>query len=701
MTRSKFPDYCSFGGVSGSALVLSLTLSCLGGCTGEIAGEGAGGSAEAADGNGSPASGNTLAPNGNSPSVGAPTTPADSGPGGPGSFDCPTTPLPAYGVAGTTKLSQPFRSSCAVCHGAAGQGQDKYPVLPGTLSEAEFIAKVRVASGAMPSFAVDYITDEALRADYTALKALANVPDPAALLEADPANWTPEEVESKYRSGLQVFRKAGSVDGLACANCHSSDGIELALIGFTDDQILRRGQQHLSPADALLVRDFVHAQRRRFDIAKTCSPDWRPFQPGGQVLPGSNPIEQDISLLNELVKRNVPVAAGKVSTLADAHTALEAMQALDLRTMPLGVPLPRWSEDKFNGPEHRDINDYMPIVPHVPKQAAAYYAQDDAYLANPTDAGLIDLVNRQSVDTHDGGYAADSAYPKNPSSNCPIYEDSTVWLLRNVNSPKRGSVLVAAHLFREELRRPGSFLARSRSPFPDSIEAMNPMFRVGSENVEPPCYDNIDHPTWIQGFPAGFREELPESDLTAGVVSDASDRLTHNWMMLGQVLDQTLLSTLPDSGNKTHYWAFRNFKQRDVNLPFVYVHRLTNQLKYFSDMQGTEAFPKALGPYASVGQINPLLHNNNQNHAGLTSAVSPQDFGPAAAGVNQLKGNLIRMILLLSEELLQAGAPISQDQNADHSQGVTVQTQSMSGYFADLDRLASDCLLYTSPSPRD
>jgi len=112
-------------------------------------------------------------------------------------------------------------------------------------------------------------------------------------------------------------------------------------------------------------------------------------------------------------------------SLADAHAAMAEMQALDLRTLPIGVPLPRFTEDRFNGPEHRDINDYMPIVPHIPSDPGAYYAKDDAYLTNPTDAGLIDLVKRQATETNDGGCAATNSVPKSPNSNCPIYDTST------------------------------------------------------------------------------------------------------------------------------------------------------------------------------------------------------------------------------------------------------------------------------------
>lgn len=47
-------------------------------------------------------------------------------------------------------------------------------------------------------------------------------------------------------------------------------------------------------------------------------------------------------------------------------------------------------------------------------------------------------------------------------------------------------------------------------------------------------------------------------------------------MMLGQVLDPTLIGTDHMQDNKIHYWAFRNFTQNEVHLPFVYLHRIAS-----------------------------------------------------------------------------------------------------------------------------
>jgi len=70
-------------------------------------------------------------------------------------------------------LSEPYARSCAACHGGAGEGQAKYPSVSGTLTESEFISKVRTGKNAMPAFGADFISDAQLSADFANLKSLA------------------------------------------------------------------------------------------------------------------------------------------------------------------------------------------------------------------------------------------------------------------------------------------------------------------------------------------------------------------------------------------------------------------------------------------------------------------------------------------------------------------------------------------------
>jgi mono/diheme cytochrome c family protein len=622
------------------------------------------------------------------PGAPAPKPAAADGP--PGILGCPTTEAPAYGSATSVTLSRAFQASCATCHGGAGEGKGKYPPVPGKLTLAEYIAKIRAGVREMPAFPADFVSDADLKADFGKLEQLALSPGSLMAVGEPPSAWSAAKVEEVYRKGLAAWRKPGAVDQQACVNCHSADGIELAVIGFSDDSILRRGQQHVSPEDALAIRDFIHAQRRRYGLSRTCSTDWRPFQPGGTVLPGTTRNEQDAAFMGVLKKRGLLVAAGKVVTLDDAKRAFTELQAVDLRQLPMGLPLPRWSEDKFNGPEHRDINDYMPAVPHIPNRPAEYFALEDEYLANPTDATLYKLIDQNKRNMNDGGYAARYTTQKLPG-NCG-YQNSTEWFLNIINRPKRLNVLISAHLFREELKKPGSFYKRPAAPFPDAPFPMNPAFTLGGFTIEPPCYDDNNYPSWIKSFPAGFREELPEVDLMKGVISNSSDRVTHPWMSLGQLLDPSLISTDGMQDNKLHYWAFRNFTQKEVHLPFMYVHRIATQTTYWTTMRGTALYPKTQGPFSVAHRdwLAPLLSTSNQESAGLQSAIDPASKTLPAADVNAFKGNLIRTMMLLSRELLQKGAALQMDQNYDHCLAVTCQTGEMNGYIKSLATYATN-----------
>jgi len=84
-------------------------------------------------------------------------------------LDCPTSPYPGTSMA-TANLSQPFAKACAACHGGSGEGFGAYPALPGLLTEAQFIAKVRQGAANMPPASADLIDDATLGRDYRALK---------------------------------------------------------------------------------------------------------------------------------------------------------------------------------------------------------------------------------------------------------------------------------------------------------------------------------------------------------------------------------------------------------------------------------------------------------------------------------------------------------------------------------------------------
>lgn len=203
-----------------------------------------------------------------------------------------------------------------------------------------------------------------------------------------------------YRDGLAAWRTRGRLDNAACAQCHGPDGLELAIYNFDDATLRRRAKPHLADADAEKIVALIHAVREKFGIAKLLDPlRDRPFQPGGTVLPGNTPAERDLAFGRELEVKLPLLAKGKIGSLADAKRAADSMMALNPWQLPIGIPFNRFSEDSFHGSEHASLAHWLPdVARHVPPEnEAAWYALQDAYLVDPSDANLWKLYDGFSV----------------------------------------------------------------------------------------------------------------------------------------------------------------------------------------------------------------------------------------------------------------------------------------------------------------
>lgn len=579
---------------------------------------------------------------------------------GRGPFDCPTVDAPAYGVDAQATLSSSYRTSCASCHGGAGEGKGLYPAIPGKLTEATYIEKVRNGSENMPKFGADFVSDAQLKSDFAILsKPRADRSGDSSA--AGESQWSQAKVDETYARGLIVWRKRGSVDGQACAHCHSTDGVDLALIGFRDDAILRRAHKHLDPADALVVRDFIHAQRRRFNLKQTCSTDWRPFQPMGEVLPGKTASERDIAFMMVMKKRNPRLFVNTVVTLEDAKLAWAELQGLDLRQIPIPTALPRWTEDRFNGSEHRTNNDWMPGLPAIPTSPDAYYAKQDAYLANPTDEGMRELVALERKETTDGGYSA--ALNANKTFNgCGHSGGKATFVVDYLKQDKRGSIIVAQHLFRMKLLgKPSAFDQQVRPPTAPVFP--NPMWQIGQRNAEPSvCAGGFNSapppfPALLSAFPTDMRAELSADDESTKTLEDLSNELADPWMTLGNLFDQGFATTTPNA-NPFNYWALHTFPHKVFFLPLTYTHRRAIQAKHW------ELHGKAMGQ-----PTHPLLDGSRViQFQRKFETAAPHDelnyvgYKETGADANLLKGNLIRMTLLLQKDLLQKGGEVFQQQ---------------------------------------
>ncbi|MEL7372471.1 MAG: hypothetical protein AAFN74_26340, partial [Myxococcota bacterium] len=153
----------------------------------------------------------------------------------------------------------------------------------------------------MPSFSPAALPDSLLRQDYAALVERSSE-SPSTIEYGNEWSWSTAEVSAARTEGLELWRKPDPA-GVACANCHTPDALDLAILGYTDDVITRRARLHLEADDAAKLVKFVHAQRRHFGIERPCHPEYRPLQPGGVVLPGDTPIAQDMAFGEQLQNR--------------------------------------------------------------------------------------------------------------------------------------------------------------------------------------------------------------------------------------------------------------------------------------------------------------------------------------------------------------------------------------------------------------
>ncbi len=590
---------------------------------------------------------------------------------GRGILGCPIVAAPSQGTAASMEpLSANFKTTCATCHGGNGEGSGLYPPIPGKLDQATFIQTVRKGTKAMPPFSTEFVSDADLARDYNILAKRTQ----AGSVQAATGewSWTEAQVQAAYTAGMAAWRKPDA-EGAACANCHSPDAVDLAVIGYSDDAILRRAYKHISPADALAVRDLIHAQRRRFGIKTPCSPDWHPFQPGGEVLPGNTPGEQDAAFAAQLQTMGLIIATGKVVTLDDAHRAQAEMTKINLRTLKIGIPLPRWTEDSFRGDQHRTINDHMAAVPHIPNDKS-WYAKVDAYLDNPTETAMFDMIFSSRTMTNDGGYLKST-----PVINA-CGTTNAGGFITSVSDAKYRGVLFLQHYMRMAALGKKGWLDLPQAPFTDAGKPFNPWFFIGGRNVERECpypQDEGARPLIASSLPAVAKAELSSTDVAKRDFLSLSNDMAHAWMTLGQIFDQTLYMSEGAPNNKLNYWVQdATFLQKEVHLPFFYMHRLLTQQSYRQDPARIPLMPKT-GVWYRDGKAQPLLDGfrmmvHNAGTTGATDLAKP--FAPLA---NRIRANLYRTILLLQKELLLAGAVVTPDGTGDGFYKLTFETNTL------------------------
>ena len=664
--------------------------------------------------NRAPEAGNGTDARGDTPGGKAGTKPTPVNLRTTGIYSCPTIDLPLHEVAGNTGLNvdesaltvatrKTFSSYCAACHGATADGTPGYPSLRPAALAGTVKQVVRAGVGSrMPAFGAATIPDEQL-AEMVRLIGSRALVGPSGDAQGE-YSWSEEHFANVRGEGFSIWRKPDP-SGVACSHCHTPDAVDLAIIGYSDATITRRGTKHLPSEDVSKLVAFVHAQRRFFGIGRPCSPDWRPFQPGGEALPGASARQQDVAFGESLPALALLMTTGRVETLIDAKKAAQEFAAIDTRRVRTAVRFPRWAEDRFDGPAHANQNDYMPAFGHAPRDAGAWFAKEDAYLNDPSDENLRPLLDGIGKETTMDPFLPNApgavANPRAPFSSSP-----TSFIVQ-VSTLKRKSQLVAQHLFRNALKANGDNVFKTRLLFGGKLGRANPFLDLGAHLIEPPTYDQASDKLIYDALPDEAKAEIPTS--AGQSVNFISDSMTHAWMTLGMSLDPALMvnGQLSSGAGFMHYWSLRNFgnhpqpdevnaasfgDHRRFSEPFFYGHRLLSLVEAVEQPTAESARVRGLPPAQSPDPgwfvVHPLLNGGTLYQMQVT--VPADATSSQFAAELHLKGNLIRTVLLLQKEKLESGEAVTE------GAALLSRLTSMNGFFgpgfayfaSEVDKLA-------------
>jgi mono/diheme cytochrome c family protein len=481
--------------------------------------------------------------------------------GGAGAASTPIGPITPQAVS-CDKASTPgaaptaFVSECSSCHGMTADGRNGYPTLRrADMTLAEMTAIVRggktsatlkttTAQGKnialkMPAFSTGRLSDADIAAifAYRGTPTAANAPVPATYCLTRPeATWTADQVNEAYTRGLKSWRTAGDVDQNACVSCHASDAMDLAFIGYSDSQIYRRAFSHINVTQSTIddVIDMVHALRAKFNIVQPPDPaKYRPFQPGGAVLPGTSAALRDQAFGQELKDMGLRLMGDPINTVADAKKAWDELAAVNLRTLKVGIPLNKYTEDKFNNDgvnvpcpdkhmcdDHGTIADWITdtaVIPGTP--SAAVLAAQDAYLATP------------SLDTLKAVLLA-------------VPRDETSWFKH-----KYSAVQLANYMFRLQAQGDSNLeKLTAATPVPYPIDAQsgalfNSIWMVGANQRD--FIHNVGATLGV----GGGKFSVPAETLPGLTRNDANEQLQRiivPWFWLGFTFDPSTMSVEPD-----------------------------------------------------------------------------------------------------------------------------------------------------------
>jgi hypothetical protein len=339
------------------------------------------------------------------------------------------------------------------------------------------------------------------------------------------------------------------------------------------------------------------------------------------------------------------------------------LMAIDLRSMKIGVPYPRWSADIFHGPEHGTLNDWVSDLAREPGNATQrelWFSLQDQYLRNPTDANFWSM------------FAAVEKYTENFTPvAAPVFTTLT--------PPKTGvsvnrfavhkfkSALIGQHLLRAQLSGSttalqgkiglgyletgplrGLFKSMEFLPGADLWEVGDSTRSVLGQQISSDL-DTAKKRLQVLGFPQ-FVVDSQRADVSW---LDAEDELRLPWFWIGFTIEPTLKRI--NGSNSTKVGEYMHETLRNTRMfihdAFSQAYRMGAQGTLASTPGQTVVYAPDYGYFMAYGAE--ILNWNEASGANPGPTYEPAVKAEQAALWSQFVANNFRMNMYLYKEALE------------------------------------------------
>lgn len=419
---------------------------------------------------------------------------------------------------------------------------------------------------------------------------------------------TQEQLAEALQRGFETWRFAGM--GGACVGCHAPDGYDLAKVGYSDADIVRRALDHVDQEKADTLVAYVHALRQKHGMTELLHPaKFRPEQPGFEAFAETTPglevtdpqaqDERDEAFMHALTDDlGLLWATGKVDSLEKAKKARDELLAIDLRTLKLGIPFDHLSEDGFYGEPHRSIFEWYPAMPTapLPGNEKAWNDLADAYLADPSDRNLWAYYD--AIDTLTG-----CAYDLSNNGDPAFYEPACEWMRL-----KFKSLQVFQHMLRRSTIAYPDVLADQPSGTTlagalDLVIARSPIWEAGDFiRVSPlqrpdqtACFSQQNLPCTL--LPTKIDETIHDDPTYKEARIKQGEVFQQSWFVMSWLRDPALV-------HESHNFAtFIGDYLESVLLPHYDVHHAFVVAKMAAEKSAATAWRDAKGFRMGTGKI--------------------------------------------------------------------------------------------------